>query len=72
MGSTAMVTGRSTSGTRGDVEVDVRANQFSWQVRPAIVPARRAIEFVLRCDDVSRFGIYDPDGAFVAQAQVVP
>jgi cytochrome c oxidase subunit 2 len=42
-------------------------------VRPAIVPAGREIEFVLRSDDVNHgFGIYDPDGAFVAQAQVVP
>jgi len=59
--------------TDGDVVVNVTARQFSWQVKPATVPAGRRIVFKLASTDVNHgFGIYDPDNTFVAQAQVVP
>jgi cytochrome c oxidase subunit 2 len=57
----------------GAFVVDVTAQQFAWQLKPASVPAHRSIEFRLTSKDVNHgFGVYDDRGHFVAQVQVVP
>jgi cytochrome c oxidase subunit 2 len=53
--------------------VHVTGQQFAWTLSPGHVRAGKAVEFLATSKDVSHgFGLYDPDGNFVAQAQVVP
>jgi cytochrome c oxidase subunit 2 len=47
--------------------------QFAWAVTPAEVRAGVPVEFLMTTRDVNHgFGLYDPDGTFLTQAQVVP
>lgn len=47
--------------------------QFAWAVAPTELKADVPVEFVMRTRDVTHgFGIYDPDGTYVTQAQIVP
>jgi cytochrome c oxidase subunit 2 len=53
--------------------VRVTGVQFAWAVTPAEVRAGRPVEFQMSTRDVNHgFGIYDPDGTLLTQAQVVP
>lgn len=53
--------------------VRVTGVQFAWAVTPAEVRAGVPVEFQMSTRDVNHgFGIYDPDGTFLTQAQVVP
>jgi cytochrome c oxidase subunit 2 len=53
--------------------VRVTGVQFAWAVTPAEVRAGVPVEFQLSTRDVNHgVGIYDPDGTFLTQAQVVP
>jgi cytochrome c oxidase subunit 2 len=53
--------------------------QYAWAIQPAEVLAGRPVEFRLETRESSGqpavnhgFGVYDPDGALLTQAQVVP
>jgi cytochrome c oxidase subunit 2 len=47
--------------------------QFAWAITPAEVQIDKPVEFQMSTRDVNHgFGVYDPDGTFVTQAQVVP
>ena len=53
--------------------VRVTAQQFAWIVQPASVRSREPVEFDVVSTDVNHgFAVFAPDGAFVAQVQVVP
>ncbi len=53
--------------------VDVLAQQYGFTFSTTSVRAGRQVEFRLRARDVNHaFAIYDPSGAFVAQAQMMP
>ena len=53
--------------------VRVTGVQFAWAVTPTEVRAGVPVEFLLGTRDVNHgFGIYDPDGELVTQAQVIP
>jgi cytochrome c oxidase subunit 2 len=53
--------------------VRVTGVQFAWAVSPTEVKVGVPVEFLLTTRDVNHgFGIYDPDGALVTQAQVIP
>jgi cytochrome c oxidase subunit 2 len=61
-----------TAGTRRQI-VRVTGVQFAWAIDPAEVRTEIPVEFQLSSRDVSHgFGIYDPGGALVTQAQVLP
>ena len=62
----------SSAGPRKQV-VRVTGVQFAWAVAPTEVRAGVPVEFQLRTRDVNHgFGIYNPDGDYVTQAQVIP
>jgi len=53
--------------------VRVTAVQFAWAIDPPTVKANRPVEFQIGSRDVNHgFGLYDPNGTFVTQVQVVP
>jgi cytochrome c oxidase subunit 2 len=53
--------------------VNVTGQQFGWAISQRTLQASRQIEFRLRSKDVNHgFAVYDPQGRFVAQAQVIP
>ena len=53
--------------------VRVTGVQFAWAVTPAEGRAGVPVEFQMSTRDVNHgFGIYDPDGTFLTQAQVIP
>ncbi len=53
--------------------VRVTGVQFAWAIAPTEVRAGVPVEFNLSTRDVNHgFGIYDPDGDYVTQVQVVP
>ncbi len=57
----------------GTQVVRVTGVQFAWAVNPTEVKAGRPVEFQMSTRDVNHgFGIYNPDGDFVTQAQVIP
>jgi cytochrome c oxidase subunit 2 len=59
--------------TPGDAQiVQVKAQQFFWQIRPATMKVNRPVAFVTTATDVNHgFGIYKGH-KFIAQIQVVP
>jgi cytochrome c oxidase subunit 2 len=51
--------------------VRVVAQQFAWNIQPAVVAARRPVAFTLTSKDVQHgFGIYGPSGKLLFQVQV--
>lgn len=53
--------------------VRVTGVQFAWAIDPVEVKAGVPVEFLATTPDVNHgFGVYDPDGALLFQAQVVP
>jgi cytochrome c oxidase subunit II len=57
----------------GTQVVRVTGVQFAWAINPTEVKARRPVEFQMSTRDVNHgFGIYNPDGDYVTQAQVIP
>jgi cytochrome c oxidase subunit 2 len=61
-----------SAGSRKQV-VRVTGVQFAWAVSPTEVRAGVPVEFQLSTRDVNHgFGIYDPNGDYVTQIQVVP
>jgi cytochrome c oxidase subunit II len=53
--------------------VQVTAQQFGFVFDKTRIHAGRQVEFDLASKDVNHgFGIYDPDGVFVAQSQIMP
>ncbi len=53
--------------------VRVEGFQFGWEIRPAQVRAGIPVELRLRARDVNHgFGLYNPDGVLLKQAQVMP
>jgi cytochrome c oxidase subunit II len=53
--------------------VDVVAAQYGFTFSDTTIEAGRQVEFRLSATDVNHaFAIYDPDGTFVAQAQMMP
>jgi cytochrome c oxidase subunit 2 len=53
--------------------VRVTAVQFAWAIDPPTVKADLPVEFQIGSRDVNHgFGVYDPNGTFVTQVQVVP
>lgn len=53
--------------------VRVTAGQFYWAVSPARVAAGTAVRFAISSRDVNHgFGLYDPEGRLMAQAQAMP
>jgi cytochrome c oxidase subunit 2 len=71
--ATIFFTPYGTGSARAAQVVNVRAIQFAWLLDRPSVAAGRAVEFRLRAPDVNHgFAVYDPDGKFLFQAQVVP
>jgi cytochrome c oxidase subunit 2 len=61
-----------TAGRNAQV-VRVTAVQFAWSIDPPTVKAGRQVAFYLTSTDVNHgFGVYDPKGVLLFQAQVVP
>ncbi|MGL6279186.1 MAG: cytochrome C oxidase subunit II [Gaiella sp.] len=61
-----------SAGPRKQV-VRVTGVQFAWALAPTELRAGVPVEFQLRTRDVNHgFAIYDPDGNYVTQAQVIP
>lgn len=61
-----------TAGSRKQV-VRVVGVQFAWAIDPPSVRTGIPVEFQMTSRDVSHgFGLYDPDGALVTQAQILP
>ena len=57
----------------GKQVVRVTGVQFAWAITPDSVRAGVPVEFLLTTRDVNHgYGIYDPDGVLLTQAQVVP
>lgn len=53
--------------------VQVDGVQFGFTFSDAVYTVGRQVEFVLTASDVNHaFAIFDPDGTFVAQAQMMP
>ncbi len=53
--------------------VRVTGVQFAWAIDPPEVRVDIPVEFQLSSRDVSHgFGVYNPDGALITQAQVLP
>jgi len=53
--------------------VQVTGKQFGFVFSTTTMHVGRQVEFHLRSEDVNHaFGIYDPNGVFVAQAQMMP
>jgi cytochrome c oxidase subunit 2 len=53
--------------------VQVVGVQFAWTVNPTVVRAGVPVEFLATTRDVNHgFGVYDPDGTLIFQAQVIP
>ncbi len=53
--------------------IDVVAAQYGFTFSDATIEAGRQVEFRLTANDVNHaFAIYDPDGTFVTQAQMMP
>jgi cytochrome c oxidase subunit II len=53
--------------------VNVTGQQFAFVLQPTTVKAGTPVEFRLKSPDVTHgFAVFDPDGDFLFQAQVVP
>ncbi|MFN8223096.1 MAG: hypothetical protein U0R50_07550 [Gaiellales bacterium] len=53
--------------------VRVTGVQFAWAIDPPTVKAGIPVEFQIGSSDVNHgFGVYDPDGTFLTQVQVIP
>lgn len=53
--------------------VRVTAGQFYWSFSPSRVPAGTAVRFEITSRDVNHgFGLYDPQGQLVTEAQAMP
>ncbi|MGH8123286.1 MAG: cytochrome oxidase, partial [Rudaea sp.] len=53
--------------------VNVRGQQWSWQIEPSTVSAGSPVEFRVTSKDVNHgFAIYAPDGLIVTQTQAMP
>ncbi len=62
-----------TSAGQGKQIVRVTGVQFAWAIDPVEVKVGVPVEFLASATDVNHgFGVYDPDGALIFQAQVVP
>jgi cytochrome c oxidase subunit 2 len=63
----------SESAGQGKQVVRVTAVQFAWSVQPGEVKAGVPVEFLVESRDVVHgFGVYDADGNFQFQVQVIP
>jgi cytochrome c oxidase subunit 2 len=53
--------------------VNVTAGQFYWALNPSRVPVGTAVRFRITSRDVNHgFGLYDPQGHLVGEAQAMP
>jgi cytochrome c oxidase subunit 2 len=73
MGTIFYVPYGDTAGPRGQV-VRVTGVQFAWAIdAPQPIVTGRPVAFLARSRDVAHgFGVYNPKGALIFQAQVVP
>ena len=63
--------GKSAASAKQTVEVT--AQQFAFVIKPASIKVDTPTEFVLTSKDATHgFGVFDPDGVFVFQEQVIP
>ena len=57
----------------GKQVVKVSGRQFAFVLQPTTVKAGRPVEFRLTSPDVTHgFAVFDPDGDFQFQAQIIP
>ena len=73
MGTIFYVPYGDTAGARGQV-VRVVGVQFAWAIdTPHTLVTGRPVVFLARSRDVAHgFGVYNPEGTLIFQAQVVP
>jgi cytochrome c oxidase subunit 2 len=73
MGTIFYVPYGDTAGARGQV-VRVTGVQFAWAIdTPQTLVTGRPVAFLARSRDVAHgFGVYNPEGTLIFQAQVVP
>ena len=73
IGVSSLVLPYAKGGGAGRRVVHATAGQFYWRLQPAQVPARTAVRFEITSSDVNHgFGVYDPQGHLIGQAQAMP
>lgn len=73
VGTSSLALPYASGSGAGRTVVHVTAGQFYWLLVPSSVPAGTAVRFEITSRDVNHgFGLYDPQGQLIAEAQAMP